>query len=314
MSDFSPYPPPFQPGGTNCDPFEEIDCSPGIYEPPITIQNTTVVLVNDNAAALGSVQTAVNNLTGITASIIGLLGGLFNLLLSLLSLLKLLWTKVLKPLADNVKDAIEKLQKKLDKILKPILDALKAQRQALLDFYNRFIRPLIAFLESIRRFIHILQIFHIHLLDGLDAQLAKLERKIMGPFLAALGRINTLGNWISFILNTRLLIFRGLFLGSMNAYRGGSFTMLAGTPGYGMPLLPNADSTQATKPPPPPTFDSALAAATASLKAVSTRFGSGPTRDLIDCWTTPIESVELKGATGDLIDCMFKSIGLTPPR
>jgi hypothetical protein len=305
---------PFNTGNYDCDPYLEPDCSPPLYGPPLTVNQPIIVIVNDYPAALGSVQTAVNNLTGITASIIGLLGGLFNLLLSLLSLLKLLWTKVLKPLADTVKDTIEKLKKALDKILKPILDALKAQRQALLDFYNRFIRPLIAFIESIRRFIHILQIFHIHLLDGLDAQLAKLEAKIMGPFLAALGRINTLGNWISFILNTRLLIFRGLFLGSMNAYRGGSFTMLAGTPGYGMPLLPNAGSTQATKPPPPPTFDSALAAATASLKAVSTRFGSGPTRELVDCWTAPIENVDLKGATGELIDCMFKSIGLSAPR
>lgn len=313
MSEFYDPLAPFNTGNYDCDPYLEPDCSPPLYGPPLTVNQPIIVIVNDYPAALGSVQTAINNLTGITASIIGLLGGLFNLLLSLLSLLKLLWTKVLKPLADNVKDAIEKLKKKLDKILKPILDALKAQRQALLDFYNRFIRPLIAFIESIRRFIHILQIFHIHLLDGLDAQLAKLEAKIMGPFLAALGRINTLGNWISFILNTRLLIFRGLFLGSMNAYRGGSFTMLAGTPGYGMPLLPQAGSTQATKPDPPPTFSQAIAAVNAALPALAASYTDGPTRELVKCWMTPIQNPEIEGATKEMIDCLFHSVGLPSP-
>jgi hypothetical protein len=312
MSDFNPFSSPFSPGN-GCDPFDEIDCPQGIYEPPLVISNTTVTIVNDNAAAVASVQAAVNNLTGITESILSVLGGLFNLLLGLLALLKLLWTKVLKPLADNLKDLIGKLTKALDKILKPILDALKAQRAALMDIYNRFIRPLIVFLESIRRFIHILQIFHIHLLDGLDARLALLERKIMGPFLLALGRINTLSNWISFILNARLLIFRGLFLGSLNFNQGGAFTMLAGTPGYGLPLLPNAGPTQPTKPDPPPTYSQTIAAVDGRLPALAASYGSGPAHDLVQCWMAPVENAQIKGATADLVTCLFKAAGLPSP-
>jgi hypothetical protein len=304
MSDFDPHSGPFQPGGF-CDPFDDIECSQGIYEPPLVISNTTVTIVNDNAAAVASVQAAVNNLTGITESILSVLGGLFNLLLGLLALLKLLWTKVLKPLADNLKDLIGKLTKALDKILKPILDALKAQRAALMDIYNRFIRPLIMFLESIRRFIHILQIFHIHLLDGLDAQLAKLEAKIMRPFLAALGRINTLGNWISFILNARLLIFRGLFLGSLKFNQGGAFTMLAGTPGYGLPLLPNAGPPADGKPIAPDTYASASAAVALAAPAIAARFPGTPAAELVTCWETPIGNIELDGAIDEMVKCVL---------
>jgi hypothetical protein len=304
MSDFNPFSSPFSPGN-GCDPFDEIDCPQGIYEPPLVISNTTVTIVNDNAAAVASVQAAVNNLTGITESILSVLGGLFNLLLGLLALLKLLWTKVLKPLADNLKDLIGKLTKALDKILKPILDALKAQRAALMDIYNRFIRPLIVFLESIRRFIHILQIFHIHLLDGLDARLALLERKIMGPFLLALGRINTLSNWISFILNTRLLIFRGLFLGSLNFNRGGAFTMLAGTPGYGLPLLPNAGPPADGKPITPDSWTTANAAVAAAAPAIAARYAGTPAQEFVLCWNTPIQSPDLQGATKEVIDCLL---------
>jgi hypothetical protein len=298
---------PFNTGNYDCDPYLEPDCSPPLYGPPLTVNQPIIVIVNDYPAALGSVQTAVNNLTGVTASIISLLGGLFNLLLSLLALLKQLWTKVLKPLADNVKGIIDDLKKKLDKILKPILDALKAQRKALLDFYNKFIRPLIAFIESIRRFIHILQIFHIHLLDGLDAQLAKLEAKIMGPFLAALGRINTLGNWISFILNTRLLIFRGLFLGSMNAYRGGSFTMLAGTPGYGIPLLPDAGASQSGQPITSDTHQTAIAAVKAAAPAIAARYAGTPVQEFVLCMTAPIGNVEVAGALDEMFACVLTS-------
>jgi hypothetical protein len=296
---------PFNTGNYDCDPYLEPDCSPPLYGPPLTVNQPIIVLVNDNSAALGSVQNAVNNLTGITASIVSLLGSIFNLLLGLLALLKQLWTKVLKPLADNLKGIIDDLKKKLDKILKPILDALKAQRQALLDFYNRFIRPLIAFLESIRRFIRILQIFHIHLLDGLDARIAALELKIMGPFFAALGRINTLGNWISYILNARMLIFRGLFLGSMNSYRGGSFTLLAGTPGYGTPLLPPAATDTNSKPPTRDTPQTAIAAVTAAGPSIAARFPNTPAGDLAACWSTPIGNVDLKGAIDELFSCIF---------
>lgn len=311
MSDFfDPYG-IFQPGSIDCDPFfSSNECYQGIYEPPIVFSTTTVIYVNDNAAALGSVQTAVNNLTGITASIVTLLGGLFQLLVGLLGLLKTLWEKQLKPLTGKIKDAIDKLQKKLSKILKPIMDALKQQRQQILDIYNKFIRPLIVFIESIRHFIHILQLFHIHLLDKLDAQLAKLERKIMGPFLAALGRINTLSNWISFILNGKLLIFRGLYLGSMHAYRGGAFSMMAATPGYGMPLLPAAGTTPATQPDPPMTHTRAVTAINGAIPAIATGETSGPATELLECWIASFTNVEVKGATEEMVDCILQSVHL----
>jgi hypothetical protein len=293
---------PFAPG---CDPFNEY-CNDVGGDVIVVVAPPPVIIINGaDAATVHSVQNAVNQLFGIDRGQMGLLGMLLLGITNLLKLIKDIWTDHIKTLPKTIKDGLAKLQRIIDKILKPIRDALKAQRDAILDIYKRFIRPLIVFLESIRRFIKILQLFHIHLLDGLDAQLAKLERKIMGPFLAALGRINTLGNWISYILNSKLLIFRGLYLGTMKQNIGGSFSMLAGAPAFGMGMLPDGGEGTGKPPPPQQTWETANAAAVKVYDQLIARFSSSPTRDLVTCWKTPIENVDLQGATKEMLDCLF---------
>ena len=173
-----------------------------------------------------------NKLMKFAWTIAGWLGAIFNFL-------KWLWGNVLGSLVKAVRSIINQISRVLNKVLKPILDAMKAQRAALFDLWNRFIRPIIVAIQRIRSLIHLFQLLHIHIFDQLDRTLGKIQAKISAPFYSLLYRVNTLGNWISFILNLQGLLFRGLFLGSMNQNRGGSFSMLAGAPALGVtPITP----------------------------------------------------------------------------
>lgn len=300
---YSPYD-PFDP---LCSPFDDYcgtDIGGGsiiIAPPPI------VIIVNGTPADLSSVQNAINQQGKLNKDIITILGLIYGALKALLDLIKLLRKKWLDDVLPKLKKALEKIQRILDKILKPIRDALKAQRDAIMDIYTRFIRPLIVFLESIRRFIALLKIFHIHLLDKLDDQLAKLERRIMEPFLRALGRVNTISNWINFILNTRLLIFRNLFMRTQAANRGGSFSMFAGTPAYGFSMLPPAPQDQAGTIDRTDTHTTARAAVQSSLPGLLKKYAGTPVDDVVACWEQGIEDVDVRTAVDEMTACILAS-------
>lgn len=291
-----------------CDPLDPWCADRGGVGSTIIVTPPIVIYVNDNAAALGSVQNAVNALRD-QDSIIIKISGLFLLILKgIHDLLKLIWDKRIKPDTERIDKALKKFNRWLEKILKPIRDALKAQRDALLNIYNKFIRPLIVFLETMRRFIALLRLFHIHLLDGLDAQLAKLERKIMEPFLRALGQINTIGNWVSFILNSRLLIFRNLFMRTQAANQGGSFSMFAATPAYGFAMLPEAPTDAAGATTHTDTFSTGRAAVNDSIPALQLKYSGTPIDDMLTCWKEPLGNIHLETAIDEMLTCLFASI------
>jgi hypothetical protein len=151
----------------------------------------------------------------------------------------------MKPLLQAIQKALKKIQDVLNKVLKPYLDWMKQCRKLLMDFYNTYIRPIIQVIQQIRMIIHLLDLLHIHILDALDKELAKIQGLILKPFYLALYRLNTLGSWVSYMLNAYGLIYRGLFLSTLSANQGGTFSMLAQSPVYGFTQLPYLPATTA---------------------------------------------------------------------
>lgn len=218
--------------------------------------------------------------------------------------LKVLWYNWIKRLVEELKGLYDKIKRTLEKILKPVMDAIRRQRQQILDIYNRFIRPLIVIIEKIRRIIHILQLFHIHIFDALDRKLARLEIAVMTPILRALYQINTIGNWVSFMLNQRLLIFRGLFLGTMAANRGGAFDLLASAPAYGFVELPHI-ADQPVPPFTPLSFAESAAAATSPPADIAPAVSDPAQEQFIACLQAPIGQIDLTAAVNDLVNCLL---------
>lgn len=289
-------------GTGGCDP----DIDPGCLGPVVQPIGPPIVIVSDTgtAAAIGDVSALQQALGGAVGDLKSLAGLILNGIAQVLGLLALLWSTILKPLLEAIRNALKWLNDVLNKVLKPYLDWMRQMRQLILQLYNTWIRPIIVVIESLRRVIRIFRLLHIHVFDGLDRQLARIEGKLLRPIYAALYRINTLGNWVSFILNAHLVIFRGLFLQSLQANQGGAFSLLASTPAYGFAELPHVDTTAA-----PvvelPTFDVVSAAIAAATPDILARAQNTPAAALVDCWETSIGSIELRQAVDDVVNCVL---------
>jgi hypothetical protein len=230
--------------------------------------------------------------------------GIANAVGAIFNAIKWLWGNVLGALVKAVRAIRNLLDRLYKNILKPMQDAMAAQRKALLDLYNRFLRPIIIAIERIRRIIHLFQLLHIHIFDRLDRTLARIEGKILAPIYALLYRTNTLGNWISVIINGYGLIFRGLLLGSVNANRGGTFNLLANAPAYGFKPLaftPNPSPL----PMPADTYQSALIAVNSATPDIHKQLAGSAADQLLLCWSAPIGAIDLTAAIDDMVNCIL---------
>lgn len=289
MGSFSPF---------GCDPFNDPTC---LDQPPPPV---TIVIDTGVAAEVGSVAALAGAAAQAVSIIANVAGIILRAITSVLSLAALIWTTVLKPLLSALQKILKTIAHVIDKVLKPYLDWMRQMRKLILDLYNRFVRPIIVIIESIRRVIAIFKLLHIHVFDALDRQLAKIEGKILTPIYFALYRLNTLGNWVSFILNIQMLIHRGLFLGSMNATRGGTLNLLANAPIYGFAELPHVD-TAPNGGLAPQSFTTATAAIAAAIPDMRVRFAGTPAEQLVDCWNQPLGNIEVSQATDDVINCVL---------
>ena len=161
-------------------------------------------------------------------------------------------------------------------------------------------------IESLRRVIRIFQLLHIHIFDKLDRQLALIEGKLLKPIIDMLRRVNTLGNWASFILNDLWRFRRGLLLGSMSANSGGVFNLVVGAP-----LL--AGSTQTAPPavaPPPAPFTVASFRETVNGALTETAAAvNDPIAELGECWKASFQQSLIEGdPIGELWDCLAASV------
>jgi hypothetical protein len=291
--------------GPGCDPDVDPGCLPGgpgvggIPGPPVV-----VITDGGTAAALADVQEVVNAVISTVSDLKSLAGLILRAITSVLQALAAIWSAVILPTIKAIKKALDAIQKLLDKVLKPQLEWMRQIRKLVLDFYNKFLRPIITVIQRLRSIIRIFQLLHIHIFDKLDRLLVRIQGKLLYPFFLVLYRLNTLGNWVSFILNAKLLIYRNLFLGSLAANRGGAFNMLAGAPVYGFVAQPQLPASGVLAPLPVQNFASASAAVAADVPGLVTSFGSTPASQLVLCWEQPTGNIDLAGAISDMVNCI----------
>ncbi len=223
------------PGG--CDPDIDPGCL-GPVEGPIVPPPIVIVGDSGTAASINDISALQQVLGGAVGDLKSLAGLIINGIAQVLAALTLLWTTILKPLLTAIQKLMKRISDIIDKVLKPYLQWMKQVRALILDIYNRFVRPWIVLIERVRRVIRIFQLLHIHVLDGLDKQLAKLEGKLLKPIIGLLRQVNGVGNWISFILDLRLLLHRGLLLGSLQANAGGFVGSFYNAQSHGFTQLP----------------------------------------------------------------------------
>ena len=167
-------------------------------------------------AALQSLRSALSNavdtLTRFAWTIAAALGSLLKFLYGLLiGFLQHVW--------DLIKQLFSQLAKIIKQILPQILQAIKNAR-AFLDYvYKTFIRPILNYLQYIRRFLVILQLFHVKFAAKLDAWIGQIESRILAPFFYVYRALNGIGTWINLVVTVGGIIQRAVFVNTMYAYQ-----------------------------------------------------------------------------------------------
>lgn len=98
--------------------------------------------------------------------------------------------KVLGPLINAIGALIGGLHSRLARWLAPIIKWIARLRDEIRHFYDVWLRPILEVIDAFRKFLRILELFHIKWAGKLDAQLQALERKLTDPILKLLAWVN----------------------------------------------------------------------------------------------------------------------------
>lgn len=152
------------------------------------------------------------------------------------TLFRTIWDGFFKKIWNAVLKAIQKAHAWLEAKLAPILNFLKRLRQMYDRWFRAYIKPLLTFLQRIRKVIAILRMLHIHILDGLDKQIAKIESKISQAVLTMRGILNNLIDLVNIIADPMQILRRPTLVYSIRRIALSLVKVFTGLPpGYFFP-------------------------------------------------------------------------------
>lgn len=131
-----------------------------------------------------------------------------------------LMSDVMGELVKAFKSLLDALKKIYEDVIKPALKALRAIRKILDDVYRKWLRPIINVLQQVRRILAIFRAFGFKWAGALDARLAKIEGKIIGPYIWLVRQLNGYSQWINVILTAGGVFQRPIFRNSAYANAG----------------------------------------------------------------------------------------------
>jgi len=135
-------------------------------------------------AMLGSLETALKNF----------FAALWNWLQNVVE-----W--ILHTLLPAIQAAINKIRTFLQNLLAPIVKWIQWEKAWLDNIYNQLIKPLMVFIQRLRSILIVFRLLGFKWASTLDTYLANLESRINNAFLKVRQDVNTLANWIDYIVD-----------------------------------------------------------------------------------------------------------------
>lgn len=205
---------------SGCSPFA-LDRAPavrhaaafGFIVTALEVFSTWVATAAEVTAAY--VWIAVQWLAATTASFLVSTGAMFA---RVWDGLKIVWSDVLKPALVWIDDNLKRLSTWLKDTFRPVFDFIKDVRCRLEAFYKTFVRPVTDTIEFIRAVNRTLMVFHIDVLNKLDAVLQRVEQRIDEPFIWIEQKLNEIANWVNRIVDADGLFKRVALIKSLGKY------------------------------------------------------------------------------------------------
>lgn len=168
-----------------------------------------------------------NLIVSVLVFLYNLLVALVNILVQLFktisSFLKTVWENYIKPGINWLLTHVQKVRDWLKRTLKPVL----AFFQRLKRWYDTHVLAqqlrVLRMIQTIRRFLSILRIFHIHWADKLDQALADVQNRIQQSIAFVRGILNQVINTLALVFDPTLFVSRhvlgGTLLGNLGALK-----------------------------------------------------------------------------------------------
>lgn len=173
---------------------------------------------------LSKITKAINDLANQTGQALDALKrfswSIGRLALGALLLLYHVINDMIGELVNAFRSLLKALKTLYEDVIKPALKAIRKIRGLLDDVYRRWLRPVINAIQLIRRILAIFRIFGFKWAAALDARLARIEGRIIGPFLWLLRQFNAYTGWINVILTRAGVFQKPIFRNSLYANAG----------------------------------------------------------------------------------------------
>lgn len=112
-----------------------------------------------------------------------------------------IWKGVIVAAIKKLLDAYSKLRDLLTKIFAPVLRYLHQLRVIYDQYFNRFVKPLLNLLHKVRQFLQIFRLLGFKWAARLDADIARIENKIVAAYSTLRAYLNIATTWIQLIVD-----------------------------------------------------------------------------------------------------------------
>lgn len=112
-----------------------------------------------------------------------------------------LWDNVVKRGLTKAIGTFFKVRAWLTKLFAPILRWIKILRAFYDQYFNRFVKPILKIIRQMRQFLQIFRLLGFKWAARLDADLARIEQKIVQAYTTLRGYLNVVTSWIQLIVD-----------------------------------------------------------------------------------------------------------------
>ena len=165
-----------------------------------------------------------NTLVAVTHFLLSGLIAVANFLLTMLRhigrFFRNVWENWIKKGVLKLLDLYAKLMEKVRAFLEPILKWIRKIRDLIDYWYNKIFGPILDLIHKVRGVLQVFRVFNLKFARKLDERLARLERKIVEPYLLIRDKLNEIITWAAIITDASNLIRRFPLLQSLGRIFG----------------------------------------------------------------------------------------------
>lgn len=130
-----------------------------------------------------------------------------------------IWDNFLDALWTYMKQLWNLLEVLVSQVIPKIINVLRDLRKFLDSIYVKYILPMMRYLMLVRQVLALLRAMGVPIASKLDRILSQIQGALFLPFTYLLRSLNGYGGWFNFVLTSRLILQRPLFINTMYAYQ-----------------------------------------------------------------------------------------------